>query len=178
MEKKMSEKKICKNCGKELEEEYKICHYCKTKTEENILIEDDRENICSSCGKPIDADFEVCPFCGKDTGKNISKKNSYVCLLLFIIFPLICLHRLYVGRMQAIVFSIINSIAFIIMWLLIFSPIKDISILCLLYLGGYMFAIWGIDFYKLIVGKFKDSEGKYLISPIKHLIELLNNQKI
>lgn len=173
----MSEEKICKNCGKELEEEYKICPYCKTKTEEQILIENERENLCSSCGKPIDANFEVCPFCGKDTGKNISKKNSYVCLLFFIIFPLICAHRLYVGRLGAIIFSIINSIVFIVMWLLVFSPINHISILCLSYLGIYTFAVWLIDFYKLISGKFKDSEGKYLISPIKPLIEFLNINK-
>ena len=85
MEKKMSEKKICKNCDKELEEEYRICPYCKTKTEERILIENERKNICSSCGKPIDTNFEVCPFCGKDTGKNISKKIVMYafCFLLF-----------------------------------------------------------------------------------------------
>lgn len=33
----MSEEKICKECGKELKEDYKFCPYCETKVEKETL---------------------------------------------------------------------------------------------------------------------------------------------
>ena len=66
----MSEEKICKNCGKQISEDFKLCPYCGEKVEEKIL-----EIPCRFCGKTIKSDFKVCPYCGNNLN---SKKENYL----------------------------------------------------------------------------------------------------
>ena len=66
----MSEEKICKNCGKQISEDFKLCPYCGEKVEEEIL-----EILCPYCGKTIKSDFKVCPYCGNNPN---SKKENYL----------------------------------------------------------------------------------------------------
>jgi len=47
--------KACPICGKQVEENWKICPYCKTEL----------YNICYNCGKEIDSSWIVCPYCRK-----------------------------------------------------------------------------------------------------------------
>ena len=58
--------KNCKNCGKKLEDDYKLCPYCGT-----------AKHICAYCGKELKVGFEVCPYCGKDV-YTCSKCNTCV----------------------------------------------------------------------------------------------------
>ena len=67
----MSENKFCKNCGKQISEDFKLCPYCGEKVEEEIL-----EISCPSCGKTIKSDFKVCPYCGNNP--NYKKENSAI----------------------------------------------------------------------------------------------------
>ena len=69
----MDNEKTCKNCGKQINGDFKFCPYCGAKNEEEIS----SNILCSSCGKPIKSDFNVCPFCGeKLKNKNLNEDDK------------------------------------------------------------------------------------------------------
>ena len=187
--------KFCKNCGKELESDYKICPYCGVEIENEMQSEktekkEENTRVCQFCGRYINADFKICPYCA-DKDLKISKKSGVVCLLLLIfLFPLWA-HRLYAGKIGSAFFRIIlNFIAFV----LIVSPIfyfADIIannkfqvlyhildygvegmgmtaqiMVFFLYIGIAMlfviFVMLIIDLVFIIIGEFKDADGKYI----------------
>lgn len=179
--------KFCKNCGKELEDNYKICPYCGVEIEnetqiENVEKKEENTRVCQFCGRYINADFKICPYCTNKDLK-ISKKSGVVCLLLLIfLFPLWA-HRLYAGKIGSAFFRIIlNCITFV----LLVSPFAYIidssselnfnnyeSIIrtqgvmgAFLVIGIMMalviFAMLMIDLVFIIIGKFKDADGKYI----------------
>lgn len=52
-------KRICKNCGNELNENAKFCSRCGTKYEHN------QEFVCSKCGNKINPNTNFCAYCGE-----------------------------------------------------------------------------------------------------------------
>lgn len=99
--------KICKNCGKEIEESAVYCSFCgedATKEPEKVY--------CIKCGKEMRADASFCPNCGaysesqryKDENiklklsKPEEKAGTAVCALIFaVIFSLIGVILGFVG---------------------------------------------------------------------------------
>ena len=185
--------KTCKNCGKELESDYKICPYCGVKIENEIQTEkpekrEENMRVCQFCGKSINADFKICPYCA-DKDARISKKSGVVCLLLLIfLFPLWA-HRIYAGKIGSAFFRIIlNFITFV----LLISPIAYFAEYASSEYKGYNFYYYNyenitltegvmvafffmgivmalvifimliIDLVFIIIGRFKDANGKYI----------------
>ena len=68
----MNNEKTCKNCGKQISEDFKLCPYCGEKVEEEIL-----EIQCPSCGKTIKSDFKVYPYCGNNPNDKKENYNDY-----------------------------------------------------------------------------------------------------
>ena len=95
------------------------------------------DKFCKSCSKPIENDFEVCPYCGTATDNKItSEKSGLACLLLLLFLGWLGAHRFYVGKIGTAILYIIT-------------------------LGGV--GIWAlIDLISIILGNFKDAEGKYI----------------
>ena len=99
----MSEEKICKNCGKQISEDFKICPYCGEKVEKENY---DTENGTNN--------YEV------------STKNGIVCLLLFIPLGLFGVHKFYVRKtlggivMLILTITIIGAIISLILWIIDF----------------------------------------------------------
>ena len=95
------------------------------------------DKFCKFCGKQIENDFEVCPYCGAATdNKIISEKSGLTCLLLLIFLGWLGAHRFYVGKIGTAILYIITF-------------------------GGV--GIWAlIDLISIILGNFKDAEGKYI----------------
>ena len=155
--------KFCKSCGKELEDNYKICPYCGEKIEDEIQIEniekkEENTRICQFCGKSINADFKICPYCS-DKDSKISKKSGVVCLLLLIfLFPLWA-HRFYAGRIVSALFLLIlNGVE-----LFLLQNMGDESIFySFMIILGIIFLILMIDFIEIIIGRFRDSKGKFI----------------
>jgi len=54
-------KAYCKNCGKELQEEWKTCPYCSTPV---------ANNVCSKCGKELQEGWSSCPYCSTEDAAN------------------------------------------------------------------------------------------------------------
>jgi DNA-directed RNA polymerase subunit RPC12/RpoP len=44
----------CQNCGKEIEDGWLVCPYCKTET---------GPRLCAKCGKELESEWLVCPYC-------------------------------------------------------------------------------------------------------------------
>ena len=61
----MDNEKTCKNCGEQINGDFKFCPHCGAKNEEEIPKEETSNIFCSSCGKSVNSDFNVCPFCGE-----------------------------------------------------------------------------------------------------------------
>lgn len=103
------------------------------------------QQFCRSCGQIISSLAPVCPHCGAPTGiktapANASPKSRLAALLLCILLPLVAIngaHRFYVGKIGT-------------------------GILQLITLGGL--GIWTlIDLILIIVGSFKDKEGRLVV---------------
>ena len=168
----MSEEKICKNCGKQISEDFKLCPYCGEKVEEEIL-----EILCPYCGKTIKSDFKVCPYCGNNynnkkienyysNSNEMSDKNGIVCLLLLLFLGEFGAHKFYAGRIAGGVVMLVLTLTF-----LVFADMLGIhkfyvgrtSVMLVLTLGAIAsFVLWIIDLIQLVSGNFKDAEGKYL----------------
>ena len=71
----MDNEKTCKNCGKQINGDFKFCPHCGAKIEEETPKEGSSNIFCSSCGKSINSDFNVCPFCGEKL-KNQTLNNN------------------------------------------------------------------------------------------------------
>ena len=69
----------CNKCGKELNEEFKVCPYCGTVVS--------KPRTCEKCGKELQADYKVCPFCGTNAPELVIckycgtafEKNKSIC---------------------------------------------------------------------------------------------------
>lgn len=115
----MSEEKICKNCGKQISEDLKICPYCGEKVE--------RENYDTENGTN---NYEVSP------------KNGMVCLLLLLFLGGFGVHKFYVRRtlggivMLILNITIIGAIISLILWIIDFIQLlrgnfKDVEGKCI-----------------------------------------------
>ena len=71
----MDNERTCKNCGKQINGDFKFCPNCGTKIEEETPKEETSNIFCSSCGKSVNSDFNVCPFCGEKL-KNQTLNNN------------------------------------------------------------------------------------------------------
>lgn len=56
---RQSAKKVCLNCGKRIEKDFKICPYCGQK----------QEMACENCNKAVARDWSLCPYCGHQLPK-------------------------------------------------------------------------------------------------------------
>lgn len=77
----MDNEKTCKNCGKQINGDFKFCPYCGAKNEKETPKENSSNIFCSSCGKSVNSDFNVCPFCGekfKNENSNEDKKEEKI----------------------------------------------------------------------------------------------------
>lgn len=77
----MDNEKICKNCEKQINGDFKFCPYCGAKNEKETPKENSSNIFCSSCGKSVNKDFNVCPFCGeklKNQNLNEDKKEEKI----------------------------------------------------------------------------------------------------
>ena len=137
------------------------------------------EKTCKSCGKQINNDFNVCPYCGAKVEENFlnetisnnsenqkSEKSWVVCLLLLLFFGYIYIYKFYVGKVFEGFIAWLIGIAAIILCIVGMVSIDDSGILILV-LGLLLAAIYClwliIDFFALLIGKFKDKEGKYVV---------------
>lgn len=96
--------------------------------------------LCSACGTAIDAQAEICPYCGvrqiSTQLATVSNRKLAPAVLLCILFGVFGAHRFYTGK-------------------------TGTAILQLFTLGGL--GIWmTIDLIFLIVGAFKDKDGRTL----------------
>ncbi len=137
------------------------------------------EKTCKSCGKQINNDFNVCPYCGAKVEENIlnetisnnsenqkSEKSWVVCLLLLLFFGYIYIYKFYVGKVFEGFIAWIIGIAAIILCIVGMVSMDDsgIFILVLGLLLAAIYCLWLIiDFFALLIGKFKDKEGKYVV---------------
>ena len=193
----MSEEKFCKNCGKQISENFKLCPYCGEKIEEEIL-----EISCPSCGKTIKSDFKVCPYCGNNRSNEresynnyntenranynsnnyeVSPKSGIACSILCLFLGGFGVHRFYAGRIISaailLLITVINIILCIIMMALsswdvgIFNiPFFNIDIinqdsilgLFINFIQLFIIIWTRIDIVLIILGKFKDSKGRYI----------------
>ena len=139
------------------------------------------EKTCKSCGKQINNDFNVCPYCGAKVEENIlnetisnnlenqkSEKSWVVCLLLLLFFGYIYIYKFYVGKVLEGFIAWIIGIAAILFCIIgmVYMDIDDNGIL--IFILGLLFAaiycLWLIiDFFAILIGKFKDKEGKYVV---------------
>lgn len=137
------------------------------------------EKTCQSCGKQINSDFNVCPYCGAKVKENIlnetisnplenqkSEKSWVVCLLLLLFFGYIYIYKFYVGKIFEGFIAWIIGIAAIILFIIGMVFLDGDGIIYIL-LGlslGFIYLIWiVIDFFAILIGKFKDSKGKYVV---------------
>mgnify|MGYP002520923400 CR=1 FL=1 len=137
------------------------------------------EKTCKSCGKQINNDFNVCPYCGAKVEENIlnktisnnlenqkSEKSWVVCLLLLLFFGYIYIYKFYVGKVFEGFIAWIIGIAAIVFCIIGMVYMDDNGIL--IFILGLLFAViyclWLIiDFFAILIGKFKDKEGKYVV---------------
>ena len=137
------------------------------------------EKTCKSCGKQINNDFNVCPYCGAKVEENIlnetisnnlenqkSEKSWVVCLLLLLFFGYIYIYKFYVGKVLEGFIAWIIGIAAVVFCIIGMVYMDDNGIL--IFILGLLFAaiycLWLIiDFFAILVGKFKDKEGKYVV---------------
>ena len=139
------------------------------------------EKTCKSCGKQINNDFNVCPYCGAKVEENIlnetisnnlgnqkSEKSWVVCLLLLLFFGYIYIYKFYVGKVLEGFIAWIIGIAAIVFCIIgmVYMDIDGNGIL--IFILGLLFAaiycLWLIiDFFAILIGKFKDKEGKYVV---------------
>lgn len=106
----------------------------------------DGKKFCKDCGAEIAEKAEICPKCGVrqvntlkaafDSKEDASGKSRTATLLLCLFLGVLGVHRFYVGK-----------IGTGILWLLTLG---------LLGIGEL------IDFIMIVVGKFKDKQGKYV----------------
>lgn len=100
------------------------------------------QQFCRSCGQIISSLAAVCPHCGAPTGlRNIpagaSPKSRLVALLLCFFVGVFGIHRFYVGKIGTGILQIIT-------------------------IGGL--GIWTfVDFILIILGAFKDKEGRPVV---------------
>jgi len=58
----------CKNCGKELQEGWQVCPYCRTEVSQ--------EFICPTCGMKLESDWVACPKCNTPTSGGNTPRQS------------------------------------------------------------------------------------------------------
>ena len=138
------------------------------------------EKTCKSCGKQINSDFNVCPYCGTKVEENIlnetisqplenqkSEKSWVVCLLLLLFFGYIYIYKFYVGKVFEGFIAWLIGIAAIILCIIGMVSMEDGNGILILGLGLLLAAIYClwliIDFFAILIGKFKDKEGKYVV---------------
>ena len=132
------------------------------------------EKNCKSCGKQINDDFNVCPYCGAKVEENIlnetisnnsenqkSEKSWVVCLLLLLFFGYIYIYKFYVGKvLEGFIAWIIGVAAIILCIVGTVSLDMDDNGIFILILGLLLAAIYClwliIDFFAILIGKFKD----------------------
>jgi len=137
------------------------------------------EKTCKYCGKQINNDFNVCPYCGAKVEENIlnetisnnsenqkSEKSWVVCLLLLLFFGYIYIYKFYVGKVLEGFIAWLIGIAAIVFCIIGMVYMDDNGIL--IFILGLLFAaiycLWLIiDFFAILIGKFKDKEGKYVV---------------
>ena len=139
------------------------------------------EKTCKSCGKQINNDFNVCPYCGAKVEENFlnetisnnsenqkSEKSWVICLLLLLFFGYIYIYKFYVGKVLEGFIAWIIGIAAIVFCIIgmVYMDIDGNGIL--IFILGLLFAaiycLWLIiDFFAILIGKFKDKEGKYVV---------------
>ena len=137
------------------------------------------EKTCKSCGKQINNDFNVCPYCGAKVEENFlnetisnnsenqkSEKSWVICLLLLLFFGYIYIYKFYVGKVLEGFIAWIIGIAAIVLCIIGMVYMDDNGIL--IFILGLLFAaiycLWLIiDFFAILIGKFKDKEGKYVV---------------
>ena len=137
------------------------------------------EKTCKSCGKQINNDFNVCPYCGAKVEENIlnetisnnsenqkSEKSWVICLLLLLFFGYIYIYKFYVGKVLEGFIAWIIGIAAIVLCIIgmVYMDDNGILILILGLLLAAIYCLWLIiDFFAILIGKFKDKEGKYVV---------------
>ena len=100
------------------------------------------QQFCRSCGKVISSLAPTCPHCGAPTGvkaapPDASPKSRLVALLLCWFLGIFGAHRFYVGKVGTGIFQLVT-------------------------LGGL--GIWTlVDFIRIIIGSFKDKEGRRVV---------------
>ncbi len=65
----------CVQCGMEIDEDAKFCHYCGARQVPEVNISDEAESeeetipVCANCGAPLEKDAVFCSNCGKKVEK-------------------------------------------------------------------------------------------------------------
>jgi len=116
------------------------------------------EKFCGSCGEIIKAAAEICPKCGvrqqvASSGNGGKSSRSWVALLLLsFFFGNFGVDRFYVGKVGT---GILKGGLFVCNF-----------ILCFLVIGLFTMPIsgiwWLVDIIIILLGKFKDKDGKYV----------------
>ena len=156
----MNKEKICKNCEKQINEDFKICPYCGEKAQDEIT-EKGTNN------------YEVSP------------KNGIACLLLFLFLWGLGAHRFYVGKkVSGFIMLILSSILFSIYTSLLYDYLTSLYDYLIASLSGHgvvinlpslsdaifisiipyiILSVWWItDLISIARDKFKDSKGRYI----------------
>lgn len=187
----MSEEKFCKHCGKQISEDFKLCPYCGEKVEEEILeiscqfcgktIKSDFK-VCPYCGNNPNHKRENYNTENRanyySNNYEVSSKSGIACSILCLFLGGFGVHRFYAGRIiSAVILLLLTSIGIVLSIINIVYNYNGINIffdnifdsvlfLFVTFIGLFISistVIWTkIDIVLIILGKFKDSKGRYI----------------
>lgn len=160
----------CRSCGGQLTGTPAFCPNCGALPYAGNA-------FCSSCGSPTDPLAEVCLPCGArlaHLSPEVSSKSRVVAALLAYFLGVFGVHRFYAGRVLSGVAMIALSVvapavgfgAFVAA-MFVGSDIAWWGFVFLFLGYGGLIAVsvwWTIDFVVIVVGKFRDGQGRYVRS--------------
>lgn len=100
----------CRNCGKELGDDFCYCPECGEKINSDISVDSDEPidnecigdiRICKKCGAAMPADMFYCLNCGNPFDNDLPvkpKRKKWIALLLCISLGWLGIHRFYEGK--------------------------------------------------------------------------------
>ena len=153
---------FCRNCGKELTGTPEICIGCGARPSSG-------NSYCMACGAETNPLAEICIKCGAGLSKpkknrsetvsvNASEKSRLITTILAFFLGILGAHRFYVGKFGTAIVMLVLTVVGIIFQVIPLGFTNWIGTACMVAVGIWAF----IDFIFAILGKFTDTQGKYI----------------